>query len=80
MQTVDLLLPAPTAEDLQALQAELGGLSAAKMAELFGLSGGNRWREYVGASGERVRVMEAHRYSLTLLSLGRHPKARAVKS
>lgn len=76
-ESMTLLLPTPSADDLRALQADLGrsegrDLSAREMGELLGYQGrgvaDKRWREYVAG-----RPLDAHRWTLTLLALGRHP-------
>lgn len=72
-----LLLPSPSVDELRALQADLGrlaghGMSSREMGELLGHQGrgvaDKRWREYVGG-----RPLDAHRWTLLLLELGRHP-------
>lgn len=72
-----LLLPNPSVDELRALQADLSraaghDLSAREMGELLGYQGrgvaDKRWREYVSG-----RPLDAHRWTLLLLELGRHP-------
>lgn len=69
------MLPQPTAADLIDIKSALG-LSAARMADIFGLASSRRWREL--ESGERR--MDAARWSLGLLALGRHPTHRVIIS
>lgn len=71
---LDLFQPQPTASDLIELKAELH-LSAARMADLFGLGDGRRWRELESGA----RRMDAARWSLGLLALGRHPTHQASR-
>lgn len=68
-----LLQAPPTPDELIALKVELG-LSAARMADLFGLGDGRRWRQIEAGD----RRMSAARWSLGLLALGRHPTHKAV--
>lgn len=72
-----LLLPSPTPDDLRALQSDLSrqagrDLSAREMGEWLGYHGrgiaDRRWREYLAG-----RPVEAHRWTLAMLSIGRHP-------
>lgn len=52
-----MLYHPPSPQDLDRLKGELG-LSASKMAELFGVSSGRQWRNYTG--GEKPRDMNPH--------------------
>lgn len=52
-----MLYTPPTPQDLERLKGELG-LSASKMAALFGVSSGRQWRNYTG--GEKPRDMNPH--------------------
>lgn len=72
---MDLLLPPPTVEDLRQLRAEMGW-SASQAATAFWLGAGRRWREV--EAGERR--MDAARWTLGLLALGRHPTARLAEA
>lgn len=77
---MSLLLPTPSVDELRALQADLGraaghDLSAREMGELLGYQGrgvaDKRWREYVAG-----RPLDAHRWTLLMLQLNRHPHHR----
>jgi hypothetical protein len=52
-----MLYKPPSPQDLERLKGELG-LSASKMASLFGVSSGRQWRNYTG--GEKPRDMNPH--------------------
>lgn len=52
-----MLYDPPSPQDLDRLKGELG-LSASKMAALFGVSSGRQWRNYTG--GEKPRDMNPH--------------------
>lgn len=82
VQSMTLLLPTPSVEELRALQADLGraaghDLSAREMGELLGYQGrgvaDKRWREYVAG-----RPLDAHRWTLLMLQLNRHPDAKVT--
>lgn len=82
MPLTDILLPAPTPDELRDLQADMSReasreLSAREMGEWLGYQGrgvaDKRWREYLAG-----RPLDPLRYTLAMLASGRHP-TRALK-